>query len=236
MAKLNNVLYLTDDCIYLKNKKKDKLMKYKINSGIIEYGKIYNIDKFIDYIDDQDHTVVYCGDGKIFTENDNNQNLKKYIEYVKKCLNDKGYKASQFTSNEDMPTRIQRVNSFNKGIITALVAIKCLDEGINIPSIKNALILSSNDDLREFIQRRGRILRLYKGKKEANIYDILVLPSSFNPTMAKIELRRAFEYAKLAKNFRDIYPNLNKCLDEYGLNYDDVKINDEIEELKELDE
>ena len=47
MAKLNNVLYLTDDCIYLKNKKKDKLIKNKINSGIIEYGKIYNIDKFI---------------------------------------------------------------------------------------------------------------------------------------------------------------------------------------------
>ena len=47
MAKLNNVLYLTDDFIYLKNKKKDKLIKHKINSGIIEYGKIYNIDKFI---------------------------------------------------------------------------------------------------------------------------------------------------------------------------------------------
>ena len=47
MAKLNNVLYLTDDFIYLKNKKKDKLVKHKINSGIIEYGKIYNIDKFI---------------------------------------------------------------------------------------------------------------------------------------------------------------------------------------------
>ena len=47
MAKLNNVLYLSDDFIYLKNKKKDKLIKHKINSGIIEYGKIYNIDKFI---------------------------------------------------------------------------------------------------------------------------------------------------------------------------------------------
>lgn len=47
MAKLNNVLYLTDDYIYLKNKKKDKLIKHKINSSIIEYGKIYNFDKFI---------------------------------------------------------------------------------------------------------------------------------------------------------------------------------------------
>ena len=63
MAKLNNVLYLTDDYIYLKNKKKDKLIKYKINSGIIEYGKIYNIDKFI---------KVY---EKILKDNNLNNNL-----------------------------------------------------------------------------------------------------------------------------------------------------------------
>ena len=63
MAKLNNVLYLTDDCIYLKNKKKDKLIKNKINSGIIEYGKIYNIDKFI---------KVY---EKILKDNNLNNNL-----------------------------------------------------------------------------------------------------------------------------------------------------------------
>ena len=63
MAKLNNVLYLTDDCIYLKNKIKDKLIKYKINLGIIEYGKIYNIDKFI---------KVY---EKILKDNNLNNNL-----------------------------------------------------------------------------------------------------------------------------------------------------------------
>ena len=47
MAKINNIVYLTDDCIYLKNKKRDNLIRFKINKSIIEYGKIYNIDKFI---------------------------------------------------------------------------------------------------------------------------------------------------------------------------------------------
>ena len=47
MTKINNIVYLTDDCIYLKNKKRNNLLKFKINKGIIEYGKIYNIDKFI---------------------------------------------------------------------------------------------------------------------------------------------------------------------------------------------
>ena len=47
MTKINNIVYLTDDCIYLKNKKRDNLIRFKINKSIIEYGKIYNIDKFI---------------------------------------------------------------------------------------------------------------------------------------------------------------------------------------------
>lgn len=55
---------------------------------------------------------------------------------------------------------MQEIDQFNRGMIDALVAIRCLDEGVDIPSIKNALILSSNDDYREFVQRRGRILRL----------------------------------------------------------------------------
>ena len=76
-------------------------------------------------------------------------------------------KASQFTATESMDDRMELVDAFNKGELTALAAIRCLDEGINIPSIKSALILSSNDDYREFVQRRGRILRLYKNKQYA---------------------------------------------------------------------
>ena len=66
------------------------------------------------------------------------------------------------------------------------------------------MILSSNDDYREFVQRRGRILRMYEGKKEANIYDVIVLPSHDNTSWANIEFRRYFEYAKLAQNADEI--------------------------------
>ena len=77
------------------------------------------------------------------------------------CLSSVGSgKASKFTATEDIQERMQLIDSFNKGYIEYLVAIRCLDEGINIPSIKSALILSSNDNYREFVQRRGRILRL----------------------------------------------------------------------------
>ena len=120
------------------------------------------LPEIISQISEQDHFVVYCGDGKLF---DNNTGEEiRHIQSVKRMLNKFEYKASQFTATENMQERMLLVDSFNKGEISALAAIRCLDEGINIPSIKSALILSSNDDYREFVQRRGRILRTYRGK------------------------------------------------------------------------
>lgn len=104
----------------------------------------------------------------------------RHIQAIKRVLTAHGFKASQFTATENMADRMELVDAFNKQEISALVAIRCLDEGINIPSIKSALILSSNDDYREFVQRRGRILRTYGNKKYANIYDVIVLPSYVN--------------------------------------------------------
>ena len=105
-------------------------------------------------------------------------------------------------------------------------AIRCLDEGINIPSIKSALILSSNDDYREFVQRRGRILRKYDGKEYANIYDVVVLPSHDMQGWAKIELRRFHEYAKLALNWDELEGELQSLLLSYGLTVEDVDVFD----------
>src|SRR5690606_11013029 len=112
-----------------------------------------------------------------------------------------------------------------KGYISTLVAIRCLDEGINIPSIETALILSSNDNYREFVQRRGRILRKYKNKKYANIIDIIVLPSEETPDFAKIELRRYYEYARLAINKDSLIKTLEDKLETYDLKYSDIEFN-----------
>ena len=141
---------------------------------------------------------------------------------VKKHLDKLNLKTSQFTASETMERRMQLIDIFNKGHIESLVAIRCLDEGINIPSIKSALILSSNDDYKEFVQRRGRILRTYKDKEYANIYDVIVLPSSDVTAWASIEFRRFYEYAKLAINKDELLEELQEKLDYYGLTIDDV--------------
>ena len=197
-------------------------------------NKITQIDSILSHVIETDHLVVYCGDGRLF--DDNRQMELRHIQYVKRILDQHGYRASQFTASENMDKRMELVDAFNKGEITSLAAIRCLDEGINIPSIKSALILSSNDDYREFVQRRGRILRQYQDKTEAHIYDVIVLPSIATPGMATIELRRYLEYAHLALNADELQVKLDDLLTEYSLTYEQIAMNTAENEEMTLDE
>jgi len=182
------------------------------------------IDEIIDNINEKDHIIVYCGDGKLF-DNETGDEVR-HIQSIKKALTKHSYKASQFTANENMEERMQLIDTFNKGEITALAAIRCLDEGINIPSIKSALILSSNDNYREFVQRRGRILRKYKNKEYACIYDVIVLPSENMQAWIKIELRRFLEYARLSLNWDSLREELETILLQYSLLLNDIDVYD----------
>ena len=196
--------------------------------------KQIRIDEILGNVRENDHFVVYCGDGRLF---DNNTGEEiRHIQSIKRVLTNHGVKSSQFTASENMHDRMELVDAFNKGEIESLVAIRCLDEGINIPSIKSALILSSNDDYREFVQRRGRILRTYNNKKYANIYDVVVLPSSDMQAWAKIELRRFLEYARLALNWEELEKELDGHLMDYNLNVEDVDVYDYEDMEEELDD
>lgn len=95
--------------------------------------KLARIKTFVDQIKEKDHFVVYCGDGRLFDEQDEEI---RHIQFVQNQMDDMGIRTSQFTANENMDRRMELVDMFNKQEIDALVAIRCLDEGINIPSIK----------------------------------------------------------------------------------------------------
>lgn len=190
--------------------------------------KIDRIHEIFSKVKERKHFIVYCGDGKLYS--DSSEELR-HIQFVKRELGNAGYKVSQFTASENMDERMSLVETFNAGEIDALAAIRCLDEGINIPSIEGALILASNDDYREFIQRRGRILRVYENKKYANIYDVIVLPSMDTPKLAEIELRRYLEYARLADNADVLLKELENLTAYYGIEPDTLLMQyDEIEE------
>jgi len=98
-----------------------------------------------------------------------------------------------------------------------IVSIKCLDEGVNIPSADGAVILASSTNPREYIQRRGRVLRRHYGKGDVSIIDTIVLPNSITNTAAaaiiRSELSRAYSFASFAIN-KDVTHRLWKVCQE----------------------
>lgn len=103
----------------------------------------------------------------------------------------------------------QLLDDFKNDLIRVLVAKKRLDEGVNIPQIRKAFFISSSTAEREFVQRRGRVLRKAEGKDYAEIFDFLVVPPKYFDiqlldsdikSIIKNELKRAESFASNAKN------------------------------------
>ncbi|SIS63282.1 DEAD/DEAH box helicase family protein [Salimicrobium flavidum] len=152
------------------------------------------------------HNIFYCGSGK--TEN------QRSLELVTQLLGkDLGMRVHQFTAEEDQKQRKKLLDQFESGKLQGLVAIKCLDEGVDVPATQTAYIISSSTNPREFIQRRGRVLRRHKDKKFAEIHDFIVIPRGLNSVdeispnlfnlerkMLQKELVRFNEFASLALN------------------------------------
>lgn len=197
------------------------LHKKRVRILALATNKLLSFPDLFDSLNVKDHFIVYCSDGKLY-ENSS----AKHLLSVVKLMNERNLKPTQFTAEESMTDRESIIMNFNDGHISLLAAIRCLDEGINIPSIEHAFILSSNDNMREFIQRRGRILRKYPGKKLAHIYDFIILPSIESQEIAGVELRRFYEYSRLSINWKDLSIKLNELLEFYGLNYDRIKFKD----------
>jgi DNA phosphorothioation system restriction enzyme len=166
---------------------------------------------------DTSHTLFYCGDGS----SDSTQQLTAVTHLLGNQL---GYRVNTYTAATALPDRETLRQQFESGVLQGLVAIRCLDEGIDIPAIKHAVILASSTNPRQFIQRRGRILRPDPGKDRATLYDMIVLPPELDrETLAiernllKRELLRLIEFADLADNAATARSQLLKLQKRYGL-------------------
>lgn len=149
----------------------------------------------------KNYILVYCGATKTTDESDGSE--ERQIRRVCQILwNEFGIKNRKFTSEETPDERAEIIEMFSQEDIQAIVAIKCLDEGVNIPAIQHAFILASNTDPKEFIQRRGRVLRLYKDKEFAYIHDFVTIPCVDNTgsSLVESELKRVYEFNSLAEN------------------------------------
>ncbi len=156
---------------------------------------------------DMQHTLFYVGD-RLFSQVKHLLGVEKHI------------RIHEFTQRQDNRERKGLLERFAAGDLQALVAMKCLDEGVDVPPTRTAYFLASSGNPREFVQRRGRILRLWEGKIHATVYDLISVPpaefidlgdqgSDYSAVRAAVrrEYRRVKEFASLAENR---YQSLNE--------------------------
>ncbi|MEJ1935202.1 DNA phosphorothioation system restriction enzyme [Nostoc sp. NIES-2111] len=168
------------------------------------------------------HTLFYCSDGSL--EIGQRSSLHQLKAVAKILGGELGYKISTYTAQTSLQEREILRRQFENGELQGLVAIRCLDEGVDIPAIQTAVILSSSGNPRQFIQRRGRVLRPHPNKKRAAIYDMIVLPPDLDRETIEVErnllikeLRRFVEFADLADNAGEARIKLLDLQKRYGL-------------------
>ena len=181
--------------------------------------KLEALREYIAPYADDNNILVYCGATNVIDEKADSSNTDgediRQIEAVTRILgNEFHMEVAKFTSEENMETRATIKEQFQKGDrLQAIVAIKCLDEGVNIPGIRTAFILASTTNPKEYIQRRGRVLRKANNKPFAEIYDFVTLPRELDSvsgltteqaqrdlSLVKNELARIKEFGRLSMN------------------------------------
>lgn len=172
------------------------------------------------------HALIYVDNEKMLTS-------------LQKALLDTSVITTKYIGETPLQDRLRIIDSLNGERINAIVAIKCLDEGVDIPSAKLSFILSNGTEPREYTQRLGRVLRLdpKSGKDIANVNDYLVFPSASTGfvdeeerniarNLVKNELRRARFFLKRAKNAEEVINDLLLKADEYGFQFEEEEFNE----------
>lgn len=185
--------------------------------GNLKYTLVYvpegvepNYDDVDDFIEDQD-------------------DISLINEYTRAVSNtDNTVMVKQYTSNTS--NRNDVIKGFQQGKIDVLTSMKCLDEGVDVPRSELAIFCASTGNPRQFIQRRGRVLRNHPDKIFAVIHDLVVVPNiddestfEMEKNMIKKELERVIDFSNLAINKIDTYNELRPILNHYNLNLYDTQ-------------
>lgn len=168
------------------------------------------------------HTLFYCGDG--YVENTATAYRRQLAAVTRILGKELGYRVNTYTAEISLAQREKMQRQFETGELQGLVAIRCLDEGVDIPAIQNAVILASTGNPRQFIQRRGRILRPHPQKKRATLFDMIVMPPALDRQILEVErnllrkeLKRFIEFAQLADNADEAINQLLTLQEKYKL-------------------
>lgn len=171
------------------------------------------------------YTFVYVPEGFDKNTDDDERIIQQYNQVIMQT--DKSIRVSCFTGVSDDRSFV--LDEFESGNIDVLTAMKCLDEGVDIPRAEFAIFCSSTGNPRQFIQRRGRILRQHIDKKNAVIHDLVVVPRissidttssvfSMEKSLVENELKRVADFAFMARNQYDAIKGVEVICKKYDLN------------------
>ena len=182
-------------------KKLESLLFKRANVLKNAYNKYHVLEEILDNLDEKAKwIIIYC--------------TNEQIENVMKIINKRRIKAHRFTMSEGTKPenrfkgeseREYLIKKFASGDYECLVAMKCLDEGVDIPPARIAILMASSANPREYIQRIGRVIRRYEGKEKATIYDIIVtppidkLPSEIKEIEREIFKKEQTRYEEIAR-------------------------------------
>lgn len=242
---IQNIVKRKDKTIVTNLAKEFMLKRARLVAGASE--KIEKLREMANDFKNEKNMLIYCGATNVQGYDNCSDDDIRQIDYISRMLNfDFGMSTAQFTSREDSKERKRRLEEFQNGEIQALIAIKCLDEGVNVPAIKTAYILASTTNPKEYIQRRGRVLRLYPGKEAAYIYDFITLPRELTTVentsseLAKSEralvvkeIRRMREFCHIALNPYETQMLIMDLRDIYNVTEENILEKDEGELLYE---
>jgi superfamily II DNA or RNA helicase len=183
-------------------------------------NKLVELEKMVKRVEPENRnlTLFYCGEGRVFNADEIGDD-EKIVEKVSRVLGQSNWISSRFTSGENAKTRKSIMKSFKEKEIDAIVSMRVLDEGIDVPTCNTAYLLSSTKNPRQYVQRRGRVLRKAPGKTKADIFDFIVLPcagsnSTASQRLIMSEMERVQEFKSLASNKYDLELHIT----ELGLN------------------
>jgi superfamily II DNA or RNA helicase len=188
------------------------IKRARIIAGCAE--KVPALIDVISEFKDQYNMLVYCGATRYENSDCGDDEDIKQIDVVNEQLYKKlNMKVRKFTSSEGIDERNEIREMFINHEIQVITAIKCLDEGVNIPAIEKTFILASSTNPKEYIQRRGRVLRKAPNKDFAIIYDFITLPRKlsevkylsyeerkYDLSLVRREFARMIDFADTAQN------------------------------------
>lgn len=186
---------------------------------------------------------VYSAAGKrAHSEDVDDEQLDEYIlKEMQRVLKSTfpNVTCNSYTGEDSKDMRKQKLTAFSHGQLNVLFAKNCLDEGVDVPRAEYGIFTSSTGNPRQFIQRRGRLLRRHEEKHYAFIYDMVVVPDFYSPhyekrfwalekRLVENEMRRVANFGSLASNYYTGALNmLEEIISFYKIDLDGMVLNEE---------